>query len=560
MVKKLFVFAALIIICILVFFPFRLSVTGVPAFYEPEKPDIEATGTEVFSLLGVNMPVKADIVLDGRGDGSYVLTARWMYLSASRDLEPVRIRSIEAEYKGSVYAGDEPDASAMAVSVVYEDGSCRALTDFTVTDVQETDSGYRMTVDTAFGSCRVDVPVIPVTSVRAFYSGNEGLFDRKLVSTEAVYSDGAVRPVYDFTASAPDTLAEGDEIIVYALGFSASATVTSDTSVHKADAVHASGASRQAGEKADIRAVVFSYGEEDLTIPAEEVEFLNDPGTVLKEGDNAFRIRYEGFIYTLHIHANKDSIVADAREAFDEEYRLADYKYVSDNIFVTISEHTTGEASYFLTHVVINDPAQLRSGLSHGGYGGERELPTDAAARLNWIVGTNGSNFNYGTGKPEYAGVCIKDGKVMDGTVTNGMEICLMDNGVLFSPDSGVPAESLIRSGVTDSWSCGDTLLIDNGQAVNTSIQSEQYRYPRTAVGMVQPCEYYLLTAGESGYSKGMTYDEVRSVLLSRGCSFGKCMDGGGSSSLVFLGELINTPAVGGEERAVADFLYFTEG
>jgi exopolysaccharide biosynthesis protein len=47
-------------------------------------------------------------------------------------------------------------------------------------------------------------------------------------------------------------------------------------------------------------------------------------------------------------------------------------------------------------------------------------------------------------------------------------------------------------------------------------------------------------------------------VLFELGCGYGKCMDGGGSASLVVDGELINTPA-GGEERPVADFLYFTD-
>ena len=55
-----------------------------------------------------------------------------------------------------------------------------------------------------------------------------------------------------------------------------------------------------------------------------------------------------------------------------------------------------------------------------------------------------------------------------------------------------------------------------------------------------------------------MTYDEIRSTLMSRDCGFGKCLDGGGSSSLVFEKQLLNNPAAG-SERPVTDFLYFTE-
>ena len=154
----------------------------------------------------------------------------------------------------------------------------------------------------------------------------------------------------------------------------------------------------------------------------------------------------------------------------------------------------------------------------------------------------------------------IKNGMMMPDSrpVANGMEICLTNSGNLFSPQQGMSINDLLRMGVTDTWCCGDTLLISNGEAVNVGIQSLDYRYPRTAIGMVRPCEYYIITAGTSGYSNGMTYDEVRDTLMALDCGFGKCLDGGGSSTLIFENQLLNSPATG-SERPVTDFLYFTE-
>ena len=43
--------------------------------------------------------------------------------------------------------------------------------------------------------------------------------------------------------------------------------------------------------------------------------------------------------------------------------------------------------------------------------------------------------------------------------------------------------------------------------------------------------------------------------LQSKGCTFGVNLDGGGSSTLYFNGEVLN--AVRENERAVVDFLYF---
>ena len=77
---------------------------------------------------------------------------------------------------------------------------------------------------------------------------------------------------------------------------------------------------------------------------------------------------------------------------------------------------------------------------------------------------------------------------------------------------------------------------------------------------MVEPGEYYLITAGSGHYKGGMTYNEVLDVLLVHGCTYGKCMDGGSFSMLVFEYKVINVLAEeSGRERAVEDFLYFSD-
>ncbi len=259
----------------------------------------------------------------------------------------------------------------------------------------------------------------------------------------------------------------------------------------------------------------------------------------------------------IRIRVHKYSLLTSALK---KEVGNSLYSYVSSNIVVTIRRYQTANSYYYLTHVVTKSASQIHSGLSYGTFGGTRETPTHASKRLGWVVGINGSNFKYSNGQPDntHATLCIKNSSIKYGIRTNGQEICLKKDGTLFSPAAGVTGLSLLKQGVTDTWSCGDTLLISNGKGVNYGIQSQQYRYPRTAIGMVKPCEYYMITAGSGNYKGGMTYTEVRSVLLEHGCTFGKCMDGGGSSALVFKNQLINTPATG-SERAVADFLYFTK-
>ncbi len=257
--------------------------------------------------------------------------------------------------------------------------------------------------------------------------------------------------------------------------------------------------------------------------------------------------------------ASKAMLAADI---YQEELQEALHSYTSEHMFVTISQQTYGGASYYLTHIVIDSPSQIHAGLSHDTYGGEREKPTDASKRLGWIVGINAGNFSYssGGGDRNMGNIIIKNGEIMadSGQKSNGMEICLSSGGIIREAVEGESAQELIEQGVTDTFTCGDTPLIKGGVRIHTDIQSQQYRYPRTAVGMVEAGEYYLVTAGSGSYGGGATYDEIRDILWERGCMFAKCMDGGGSSALVFGHELINVPA-GGSERAVSDFLYFTD-
>lgn len=527
-------------------------------FYQGETPSVSDVTARLLTSTGKEISGHVNIRIE-EGDPCAII-GTYGNLMKEIFVNPIRVKSVKAFYDGSFYSGEVPDRDDFHTIVSYEDGREEPITAFDVPDLRALSEETCLRVITAFGDTYVTVrPVLPEALVVSYHKevlyGDE--FDPAALSVVCKYEDGREETTDEYRTDAPHVLADDCEIKVTAGNLSGSVAVTP---VHVVSTKLYGDLGDEIGDKPGISGVTFVYANgKSVDVDRMDLSFEEDLTERLREGDNVFHFSYRGQDFKATIHATTTTLVDEAKRLFAEEYRLADYRYESDSIFVTVTKHKVGDAFYFLSHIVINDPSQLRSGLSHGDYGGQRELPTDAAKRLNWVIGTNGSNFNYGTGTPEYAGVCIKNGQVMEGTRTNGMEICLMNNGVLFSPDPGVDPQRLIESGVTDSWSCGDTLLINDGYAVNVGIQSEQYRYPRTAIGMVQPCEYYLITAGNGNYKGGMTYDEVRAALMSKGCSFGKCMDGGGSSSLVFLGDLLNTPAVNDDERAVVDFLYFVE-
>ena len=109
-------------------------------------------------------------------------------------------------------------------------------------------------------------------------------------------------------------------------------------------------------------------------------------------------------------------------------------------------------------------------------------------------------------------------------------------------------------------------LLLKNGE-VPSLIEQEQMstffikRHPRTAIGILPSGEWLLLVVdGRQKKSVGMSLKELAYYLKKRGCVAALNLDGGGSSTMVLNGEMVNVPS-GREfslirrERAVADAL-----
>ena len=487
-------------------------------------------------------------------------SGRWI---ASLSVPYVKAEKIITEYDGKLYQSDMIDPERVKTSLVYEDGRKMEIPE-KIPELPEEEIFRKVTVavTTAYGDTELIADPVKAVGVRLVQDGP--FYETTLPSAENLtcvieYGDGHEKETKVFTVRDPEPVREDREVTVDTFAGEASAEITVEP-VTGAIADTDPGLLFQEDmlNVTDIR-LQYKDGHEEKA-EMDEVRLEPEAYMPLVYGDTEISFDYRGGTYAFTVNARRDTEIHKAMKDYADEIASAKYLHLTDTIMVTINEYETDDYYYLLTHIVIDDPSQIHAGLSNDDYGGSRETPTSAAERLGWVVGINGSNFSYVTNTPTMADVSIKNSQVMpDSKMTaNGMEICLTNSGNLFSPQQGMTVSELLAMGVTDTWCCGDTLLISNGQAVNVGIQSEQYRYPRTAIGMVRPCEYYIITAGNGGYNKGMTYDEIRDTLMSRDCGFGKCLDGGGSSSLVFEKQLLNKPAAG-SERPVTDFLYFTE-
>ncbi|MDD8025367.1 MAG: phosphodiester glycosidase family protein, partial [Acidobacteriota bacterium] len=82
-------------------------------------------------------------------------------------------------------------------------------------------------------------------------------------------------------------------------------------------------------------------------------------------------------------------------------------------------------------------------------------------------------------------------------------------------------------------------------------------RHPRTAIGVRADGTIVLAAVDgrQPGLSVGMTIPELAGLMVDLGCVDALNLDGGGSTTMVVKGEVVNSPSDPGGERAVSDAL-----
>lgn len=244
------------------------------------------------------------------------------------------------------------------------------------------------------------------------------------------------------------------------------------------------------------------------------------------------------------------------------DYQNDDLHYETSTLKISAEQKDTGYTRYWVCHVETFCTSQLCSALCGGTYGNPRRTVSEELADHNGVIGVNGSGFSYGSGIPAPGKTMIKNGKIYNNTYSNGNILCVTGDGGMFTAEAGMTTEEMLNRNVKDTYCFGPTLIAEGKAAVIDSRFRQRTRYQRMAVGMVSPGNYYLVAVDGKGAggSQGMTYEELQQVFLDLGCQYAYHLDGGGSTTLVFKGRVLNMLTdSGGKERPCADILYFID-
>ena len=204
----------------------------------------------------------------------------------------------------------------------------------------------------------------------------------------------------------------------------------------------------------------------------------------------------------------------------------------------------------------------MKTALAQNTYGTNITAKTsETAAANNAILAINGDYYGANS-----TGYVIKNGVLYRDTVRDnasyGDLAIYADGSFEIVYEDEVTAQELIDQGVVNLLAFGPA-LVKNGEIVvdtSTEVGRAMASNPRTAIGIIDENHYIIVVAdGRTTESEGLSLYQMAEIMKEYGATTAYNLDGGGSSTLYFNGQVINNPTTNGNtisERAVSDIVY----
>ncbi|EGD30487.1 exopolysaccharide biosynthesis protein [Streptococcus sanguinis SK72] len=245
-----------------------------------------------------------------------------------------------------------------------------------------------------------------------------------------------------------------------------------------------------------------------------------------------------------------------------ETATVTDTSYSDDNISVTLTEKTVSNTQVYIADVTVSSSEYLKTAFAQNTYGNNVTAKTsETAANNNAILAVNGDYYGANT-----TGYVIRNGVVYRDTVredsSNGDLAIYKDGSFKIIYEDQVSANQLVKDGVVNLLAFGPS-LVENGEIVvdtNSEVGQSMSSNPRTAIGIIDENHYIIIVSdGRTSESEGLSLYQMAEIMKSYGVKTAYNLDGGGSSTLYFNGQVINKPTTNGNtisERSVSDIVY----
>lgn len=244
----------------------------------------------------------------------------------------------------------------------------------------------------------------------------------------------------------------------------------------------------------------------------------------------------------------------------DTEIALSATSYLDENIQITLTEYREYDTSIYAADIVLSSSKYLQTALAQNSYGRNvTETTSEIAKNADAIIAINGDYYGV-----QEEGYVLRNGVLYRDTASSRQEDLVIYDDGRFSiiNEEEITAEKLLEDGAQQILSFGPALVEDGTVVVSEGdeVGKAKTSNPRTAIGIIDALHYvFVVSDGRTEDSAGLSLSQLAEFMKGLGVVTAYNLDGGGSSTMYFNGEVINNPTTNGrsiKERSVSDIVY----
>jgi exopolysaccharide biosynthesis protein len=253
-------------------------------------------------------------------------------------------------------------------------------------------------------------------------------------------------------------------------------------------------------------------------------------------------------------------LAASTQQSSAAEIVMTDSYYNDGTMSVTITQERVGDTTVYIADVLLSSADQLKTAFADNTYGRNvTDTTSSIAESVGAVLAINGDFYG-----SQQAGYVIRNGILYRSTAKSGAEdlVIYADGSLAIIQESQITAQELLENGANNVLSFGPA-LVENGEIAvseNDEVGRAKTSNPRTAIAVIDELHYlFVVSDGRTSESEGLSLYELAVFLQSKGVQTAYNLDGGGSSTMVFLGRVVNKPTTNGrstKERSVSDIVY----
>ena len=235
--------------------------------------------------------------------------------------------------------------------------------------------------------------------------------------------------------------------------------------------------------------------------------------------------------------------------------------YEDDTKTISIETYERNSTQIHVATVTMKGDASIKTALADETYGRNVKAKTSTTAQsVNAVLAVNGDYYG-----ARDAGYVIRNGQLLrsDSQDANQEDLVIYQDGSFeIIREGDITVQELLNKGAVQVLSFGPALIENSQVAVDSAdeVGKAMASNPRTAIGIIDDKHYVLVVSdGRTNESKGLSLKELADFMKELKVTTAYNLDGGGSSTMYFNGQIINKPTTNGhniEEREVSDIVY----